>query len=96
MQPVKLIVSNKSKLQWKYGKNFSRVTGILKKMQIADKKRGLETRIAFVDDAVSLKSSGVRKIKTDAETEYKRVVDDLYKKYVPAYIVISGAPKITM
>lgn len=94
MQPVKLIVSNKSKLQWKYGKNFSRVTGILKKMQIADKKRGLETRIAFVDDTASLKSSGVNKIKTDAEKEYKRVVDDLYKKYVPAYIVILGAPDI--
>jgi hypothetical protein len=94
MKPIKLIVSNKSKLQWKYGKNFSKITLLLKKMQLSDKNKGLETRIAYVDDAASLKSSGVKKIKTDAENEYKRVVDDLYKKYVPAYIVILGSQDI--
>jgi hypothetical protein len=94
MKPVKLIVTNKSKLEWKYGKNFSRVSSLLKKMQAADKKKGLDTRIAFVDDAASLKSAGVKKINTDSLKEYKRVVDDLYKKYVAAYIVILGAPDI--
>ena len=94
MKPVKLIVSNKSKLQWKYGKNFSKIMLLLKQMQAADKKKGLETKIAFVDDAASLKSSGVKKISVDSEKEYKRIVDDLYKKYVPAYIVILGAPDI--
>jgi hypothetical protein len=94
MKPVKLIVTNKSKLQWKYGKNFSKVTTLFKQMQAADKKKGLDTKIAYVDDATSLKSSGVKKIKVDSEQEYKRVVDDLYKKYVPAYIVIVGAPDI--
>lgn len=94
MKPVKLIVSNKSKLQWKYGKNFSKLNALLKEMKEADAKKGLDTRIAFVDDAASLKPTGVKKLKMDAEQEYKRVVDDLYKKYVPAYIVILGAPDI--
>ena len=94
MKPVKLIVTNKSKLEWKYGKNFSKINSLLKQMQVADKKKGLDTRIAFVDDAASLKSAGVKKISTDSPKEYKRVVDDLYKKYIPAYIVILGAPDI--
>ena len=94
MKPVKLIVTNKSKLQWKYGKNFSKISAILKQMQAADKKKGLDTRIAFVDDAPSLKSSGIKKISSDSEKEYKRIVDDLYNKYIPAYIVILGAQDI--
>lgn len=67
MKPVKLIVTNKSKLQWKYGKNFSKISAILKQMQAADKKKGLDTRIAFVDDAPSLKSSGIKKISSGSE-----------------------------
>lgn len=94
MKPVKLIVTNKSKLQWKYGKNYSKLNALFKELQAADKKKGLETRIAFVDDAASMKSTGVKKLKTDSEQEYKRVVDDLYKKYVPAYIVLLGAPDV--
>ncbi|MEO8764933.1 MAG: C25 family cysteine peptidase [Ginsengibacter sp.] len=94
MKPVKLIVTNKSKLEWKYGKKLSKINSLLKQMQAADKKKGLDTRVAFVDNAASLKSAGVKKINTDAAKEYKRVVDDLYKKYTPAYIVILGASDI--
>ena len=54
MKPVKLIVTNKAKLHWKYGKNFSKINLLLKQMQVADKRRGLDTEVAFVDDAASL------------------------------------------
>lgn len=94
MKPVKLIVTNKSKLQWKYGKNISKINALLKRLQAADKKKGLDTKIAFVDDTASLKTWGIKKINSDSEKEYKRVVDDLYKKFVPAYIVILGAQDI--
>ena len=94
MKPVKLIISHKSNLQWKYSKNFSKVTALLKQMQAADKKKGLDTRIVFVDDAASLKNAGVKKIRAYSEQECKRVVDELYKKYIPAYIVILGAQDI--
>ena len=94
MKPVKLIVTNKSKLQWKYGKAFPKLTALLKQLQAADKKKGLDTRIAFVEDAASMKATGVKKLKADSEEEYKRVVDDLYKKYLPAYILLLGAPDV--
>lgn len=94
MKPVKLIVSNKSKLQWKYGKNLSKLTALLKELKAADAKRGLDTRIAFVDDAASMKATGVKRLKVDSLQEYKRAVDDLYKKYVPAYIILLGAPDV--
>jgi hypothetical protein len=94
MKPVKLLVTNKSKLQWKYGKNFTKLNALFKTMKDADAKKGLDTRIVFADDATSMKATGIKKLKTDSEQEYKRVVDDLYKKYVPAYIVILGAQDI--
>ncbi|HVF96231.1 MAG TPA: C25 family cysteine peptidase [Flavisolibacter sp.] len=94
MKPVKLIVTNKSKLQWKYGKNFSKLNTLLKELKDAGNKQGLDTRIAFVDDATSMKPTGVKKLKVDSEQEYKRVVDDLYKKYIPAYILILGAQDV--
>ena len=94
MKPVKVIVSNKSKLQWKYANKFSEVNEVLKQMQTADKQKGIDTKIIFVDDATSLKSSNVKKLSVDSEKEYKRVVDALYEKYVPAYILILGAPDI--
>ena len=94
MKPVKLVVTNKAKLQWKYGKHLSRINALLKTMQLADKKKGLDTIVIFVDDAASLKKTGVKKLSADWEKEYKRVVDDLYKKYIPAYILILGAQDI--
>ena len=94
MNPVKLVVTHKNNLQWKYGKKFPRLNAVLKQLKAADKKKGLDTKIVFVDDATSLKSSGVKKISSFSERECKRIVDDLYRKYVPAYIVILGAQHI--
>ena len=94
MNPVKLIVTNKGNLEWKYGKKITGIHTLLKRMQVADKKKGLDTKVAFVDEAASLKSLGVKKIKANTEAEYKRVVDNLYEKFMPAYIVILGAQDI--
>ena len=94
MNPVKLIVTHKGNLQWKYGSKFSRINALLKKLQAADKKNGLDTKIVFVDDDASVKKAGVKKIKVWSEQECKRIVDDLYQKHVPAYIAILGAQDI--
>lgn len=94
MKPVKLIISHKENLQWKYENNFSKIIALLKKMQSVDAKKGLDTKIIFADDVASLKNSHVKKISSWSEEECKRIVDDLYNKYVPAYIVILGAQDI--
>src|SRR5436190_3939403 len=94
MKPVKLIVTHKGNLQWKYGSKFPRINSLLKKLHDADKKKGLETKVVFVDDSASTQKAGVKKIKVWSEQECKRIVDDLYQKHIPAYIVILGAQDI--
>ena len=55
MNPIKLIVTHKGNLQWKYGSKLARINAVLKKMQVADKKKGLDTKIVFIDDDASTK-----------------------------------------
>ena len=91
MTSVKLIVTSKNNLQFKYGKNFSKIEALLNKLKVADKKKGLDTKIIFIDDPKSAKAAGIKKVSSISEKECKRVVDDLYKKYIPSYIAILGA-----
>ena len=74
MNPVKLIVTHKANLQWKYGSNFSKINAMLKKLKDADKKKMLDTKIVFIDDDASTKAAGVKKIKVWSEQECKRIV----------------------
>ena len=94
MNPIKLIVSSKNNLKFKYGNKFSEIEKLLKNLQVADKKKGLDTRIVFIDDATSAKRSHIKAAKAITEQEAKRAIDDLYKRYLPAYIVIIGAQDI--
>jgi len=94
MQPIKLIVTSKNKLKFKYGTKFSEIEKLLKNLQDADKKRGLDTRIVFIDDATSTKRAGIKPAKTVTEQEAKKAIDDLYKRYTPAYILIVGAQDV--
>lgn len=90
--PVKLIVSSKAKMVFKYGSQSSGIEKLLKELTKADKTdKSLDTRVVWVDDAVSCKAAGVKKVTSLSERECKRIVDDLYKKLTPAYIVILGA-----
>src|SRR5689334_6497060 len=95
MTPVKLVVTNKSQLQFKYGKtNFSKINSLLNELKKADSKRGLNTMIVYIDDTDSAKKAGIKKISFNSEKECKRAVDDLYKKHIPAYIMILGSEDI--
>ncbi|MES2645263.1 MAG: C25 family cysteine peptidase [Bacteroidota bacterium] len=91
MLPIKLIVTSKKTLEFKYGTNFSKIEAAIKRMQRADKIKRLDTKLVYIDDAASCKSAGIKKLKLLSEQECKRVVDDLYKKHTPAYIVLLGA-----
>jgi len=93
MKPVKLIVSNKKNLLFKYG-DISGINQLLKLLQKADNKKGLDTKIVFIDDAHSTRNAGVKKIRDSSEEECKRVIDDLYKRHIPAYIVILGSQDV--
>jgi hypothetical protein len=41
MTAIKLIVTSKNNLQFKYGKNFSKIEALLNKLKVADKKKDL-------------------------------------------------------
>ena len=90
MKPIKLIISAKEQLRFKYGSLLPKLEALLKKMKEADAKKGLDTRVVFLDVQSSLRRTGVKKIKVLSEEECKRAIDELYKFFVPAYIVILG------
>jgi len=94
MKPVKLIVSCKKTLEFKYGKKFTSVKQLLSKLRASDKKKGLDSRIVFIDDPASAKAAGIKAVKNISAKECKDAIDALYKKYIPAYIVIVGAQDI--
>lgn len=94
MNAIKLVVSSKKNLEFKYGKKISQVNQLLNQLKAADKKKNLDTRIVFIDDAASTKAAGITPVKAITPKACKDVVDGLYKKYIPAYIVILGAQDI--
>lgn len=89
--PLKLVISSKKNLALKYGSQASKIDALINKLKKADKSKGIDTKLVYVDDATSCRSVGVRRLKTFSDADYKRVVDDLYNRLLPAYIVILGA-----
>ncbi|MEO5995144.1 MAG: C25 family cysteine peptidase [Chitinophagaceae bacterium] len=94
VKPIKLIVTSKGNLEWKYEKNISRIVQLLDKLKKADANNGLDTKIVFIDAAKSAKAAGIAVVKKVSDRSCKKAIDDLYKKHLPAYIVILGAQDI--
>jgi hypothetical protein len=90
----KLIVTSKAALMQKYGKDFTAVHSILRTIVQADAKRHLKTTIVYIDDAASVKKVGIRRVTTMTRKACKEVIDTLYKKMNPNYIMIFGAQDI--
>lgn len=94
MNPVKILITSKANLQFKYGKSYQEIADLLKKLEEADKKRQIDTKTVFIDDAKSARAAGIKAVSSVTAKECKRAVDELYKKHVPAYIVIVGAQDV--
>jgi len=89
----KLILSVKSVLQEKYGSDFSRVLSLLQKLIHSDLEKGLNTALIFLDDRKKLAPLRVKALqaKRAKDRDYKDIVDSLYNRYNPDYILIFGA-----
>lgn len=94
MNPVKLIISCRKNLEFKYGKLSPKINDLLSLLVKADKARQIDTKVVFIDDPKSAKSAGVKHITRVDMKACKRVVDELYKKHLPAYMVILGAQDV--
>lgn len=48
--PLKVLLTSKKNLQFKYGKNFSELENLLNKLIAADAKKGLDTKLVYIDE----------------------------------------------
>ena len=79
----KLIVTNRAALRAKYGATgFSRVGDALRSLVEADRKRGLVSKVAFLD------------VDVDDHRGTKRAIDALFRTESPDYVMIVGAPDV--
>ena len=96
MRIDKLIISNRSALQKKYGAaGLLKIQSSIKKLVSADKKRQLNSLLVFVDDGDAIKKVKGTKVtdSTDASAN-KNAVDALAKYYHPDYFMLLGATDI--
>jgi hypothetical protein len=95
MKKDKLIVSNRSALEKKYGGKYTSILKDLKAIQAADKKRGLNSGIIFVDDAVVMKKYRSPVVNTPGSAkQHKAAIDGLFRHFEPDYLLIAGAQDV--
>jgi len=92
----KIVISNRSALQQKYGSaGFQKIHASIKQLIVADKKRNVKSLLVFVDDPVAMKKAKGKMVTdvTDAE-QYKNAIDSLFHYYTPDYIMLLGSQDI--
>ncbi len=89
----KIIVSNRAALAAKYGSaGVAKVRSAVKALIAADAKRGIKTRLVFLDDAAALKRYRGSAV-TDAGNprQNKVAIDAVFRATDPEYLMILGA-----
>lgn len=91
MNPLKVLVTSKKQLEFKYGKNFSRLEALFDSLIKADAKKGVNTKLIYIDDKASTTAAGIEIVDIINDRTSKKVVDEIAAKHEPAYIMIVGA-----
>lgn len=96
MTTDKLIVTNRSALQEKYGTaGLKQILAALKKLIAADKKKGLTDRLAFLDEKKDMaKVKGRAVIDATDPEQNKAAIDALFRFYQPDYLLLAGAQDV--
>jgi hypothetical protein len=92
----KIIVTNRSALQEKYGSaGFKKIQSAVRQLIAADKKRNLTSLLVFADVPAMMKKVKGKAVKdaTDPE-QFKIAIDSLFNHYKPDYIMLLGATDI--
>jgi len=89
----KIIVTNRSALVRKYGsKGLATIRKALTALTAADKKRGIKSRVVYLDDKASMKKMGGTAVMNATDPrENKAAIDALFKSLNPDYLMILGA-----
>ena len=92
----KIIVSNRAALKAKYGgAGLTRIKNAVDALIAADAKRGIKSRLVYLDEAAAMKS-----FKGSAVTDHtnarqnKRAIDAIFRTATPEYLMILGAPDV--
>ena len=92
----KIIVSNRSALTAKYrtagvGKIRKAVAALID----ADDKRGIKSRLVYLDDAKAMKSFGGKAVSDHTSArQNKEAIDAIFRAADPDYLLILGAPDV--
>jgi len=92
----KIIVTNRSALQKKYGAaGFKRIQSAVKQLIAADKKRNLISLLVFADVSSVMKKAKGKAVKDVTNPEqFKNAIDSLFRHYKPDYIMLLGATDV--
>jgi hypothetical protein len=92
----KVLLASKSALITKYQRDgFNRVVEAAQLLKAADKKRGFETSLVFLDDPATMRRFGGRAVTDPASgQQHKEAIDAIYAASEPEYLVILDAPDV--
>src|SRR2546425_1917897 len=91
----KVIATNLSVLRQKYGSGANKILAAVRKLIVADKKRGLRTRLVALDDAAAMKKLKAPVVTKAAETKQnKRAIDAVFRALLPDYLLLLGATDV--
>lgn len=92
----KILVSNKSALRSKYGKKgLAAISKAVASLIAADEKRGVTTRLVFLDLVADTKPFDVPRVtEADDPQQAKAAIDAVFTAFDPDYLVILGAPDV--
>lgn len=92
----KIIVTNRSALVRKYGsKGLATIRKALTALRAADKKRGMKSRVVYLDHKASMKKMGGKAVMNAIDPrESKAAIDAVFKSIDPDYLMILGAPDV--
>jgi hypothetical protein len=92
----KVIVTHRSTLTAKYGaKGLAKVRAALGALVAADKNRGVNARVVYLDDAATMKKLGAKPLDSATDCRAaKAAIDGVFKALKPDYLMILGAPDV--
>jgi hypothetical protein len=92
----KIIVTHKAALVAKYkSRGLAAIRKALRALVAADKKRGIKTRVIYLDDAKAMKSAKSKPLVNNTDCRAtKSAIDAIFKKHQPDYLMILGAPDV--
>ena len=92
----KIIVTNRSALIAKYrGAGVVRIKRAIDALIAADERRGIKSRLIYLDDAKAMKKCRGRAVGDPASTrQNKDAIDAVFRATTPEYLMILGAPDV--